>query len=72
MTESLAVGERLFGTASFVQRTGRRGTRYVVTSRARSSAPSISTRRLESPKTKRFSPRCSAAMTFAALATEPT
>jgi hypothetical protein len=46
--------------------------RNAVTPRARNAAPSSSTRRRESQNTSRFSPWCSAAMTLAALSTDPT
>ena len=46
--------------------------RYVVTPRSRSAAPISSTSCRESQKTSRFSPRCSVAITVAALLTEPT
>jgi hypothetical protein len=46
--------------------------RNVVTPRTRSAAPISSTRRRKSQKTRRFSPRCKAAMTVAAFATDPT
>ncbi len=46
--------------------------RNTVTSRARSAAPSSSTCLRESQKTSRFSPRCRAEITLAALASDPT
>ncbi len=46
--------------------------RKVVTPLARSAWPSSSTSFLESQNTSRFSPRCRAAITVAAFATEPT
>ena len=46
--------------------------RNVVTPRSRSAAPSSSTSCRESQNTSRFSPRCSDAITVAALLTDPT
>ncbi len=63
--------ERLFRAAPFVEERDA-WERKVVTPRARSAAPSCSTIRRESQKTRRFSPRCSAEITLAAFSTEPT
>ncbi len=61
------LGERLLGAAPLVDGRARRARRTSSTPAPAAAAPSSSTGCRESQKTSRFSPRCRAAMTVAAL-----
>ncbi len=66
------LGEGLPRHGAARRRTATRGTGTWSHRVRAAAAPSSSTSCRESQKTSRFSPRCSAAMTFAALLTDPT